>query len=235
MNLELLIPYFNYIISGFIVLTVLYITTYIKEKAKSNALKKKNQELVDRQANHQRELEELKKEHQLDVTRRKYQYESKREQYTAFFKHLDAYQAKGYLEAQEKFMPAIEEFNRNYQMAASKGNKNGETKAATVLSKKTQALMLEANKELTKLKGETNTIRMIASDAVLALLDELEKSYDVMFELSSGIMKDFAALVVAGDQDGLGKNQQKMEVLSQDTIKLKNALIKKMREEFNEI
>lgn len=73
-----------YVILAFGGLFVLYIKTYTTEKAKINALKKENKNLIE-------ETERIKKDFQLEVSKRKYQYESKKEQYVNFFRLLDQF------------------------------------------------------------------------------------------------------------------------------------------------
>jgi len=69
-DLKFLEPYLIYIVLGFIGLLALYIRSFVQESAKISALKRKNKELVE-------ETESIKKNHQLDIEKRKYQYERK--------------------------------------------------------------------------------------------------------------------------------------------------------------
>lgn len=50
------------------------------------------------------------------------------------------------------------------------------------MSKKIQRLTFEANESLIKIKQETNTIRLIASDRIIQKLDLLELAYDKNME-----------------------------------------------------
>lgn len=70
-----------------------------------------------------RELENLKKEHQLDISKRKYQYESKKETYFKFFQLIDQFTRENNVKNQENLIPILDEFNRNYLYAASQNNK----------------------------------------------------------------------------------------------------------------
>lgn len=231
-NFDALIPYLDKIIYGFAGLTILYITAYIKERAKSSALKKRNVELEQLKANHQKELESIKKDYQLDIEKRKHQYESKKEQYIQFFKLLDTFAANSHIGMQEKMIPINESFYRDFLNAK---NQKAQNKAATVFSKKIQSLMMEGNKELTQIKQETNTIRLIANDEILSLLDLLEKTYDNLFEVSTKMMKDLPNQLVSNNQAGMTKNQEILGELGGQAQKIKELLIKKMREDLNEI
>lgn len=93
MKFDFLIPYIHLLVYFLIGLFVLYIKTLIIEKAKRRILIKKNRILTEESENiksrHNKEIEIIKKEHQLDLEKRKYQYDSKQKEYIAFFKFLD--------------------------------------------------------------------------------------------------------------------------------------------------
>mgnify|MGYP006439470243 CR=1 FL=1 len=226
--IEFLKPYVLYLFIGFIGLLILYVRTFIQESAKINALKRRNKELVE-------ETESIKKEHQLDISKRRYQYESKKEQYLGFFKLLDKFTNEATLKNQSELMPILDEFNKNYLNAATQGNKKKENLAVTVMSKKIQKLTFDSYAELTKLKQETNTIRLIASDAILEKLDLLELSYDKLMEQSDKMMSDLPKLMMTGKQEKIKIQQEELEINGRVTQSIKNEIIKLMRKELNEI
>lgn len=239
MKFDFLIPYIHILVYFIAGLLILYIRTLIVEKAKIRALRKKNRILTEEseeiKSKYNKEIEGIKKEHQLDIEKRKYQYESKKEQYISFFRKLDEFSASSTAEMQEKMMPILDEFNRNYLNAANRNNKKGETNATTVLSKKTQKLMFEANTELTRIKQETNTIRIIASDSILKTLDLLELAYDRSLDESSVMIKNLQIRMMTNDQEGMAEDQRKMQAIANVILKYKSDLINQMRVELNEI
>lgn len=239
MKFDFLIPYIQYIVYVLIGLILLYLRTLVKERAKIRVLRKKNKLLTEEteeiKSKYNKEIEIIKKEHLLDIEKRKYQYESKKEQYINFFKLLDNFNTDSNVIAQEKMIPIIEEFNRNYLNAANRNNKRGETNATTVMSKKVQKLMFESNKELSRIKQETNTIRIIASDSILKTLNLLELAYDRSFEESSKMMKDLQIQMMTNDQEGMKRSQREMQEIANVILKFKNDLIQQMRIELNEI
>ena len=230
MNIDLnfIDPYLDYIALSLLGLLMIFVKTYTQERAKRQALAATNKKLVE-------ETESIKKEYELEIARRKYQYESKKEQYINFFKLIDKFTNEATLKSQEQMIPILDEFNRNYMAASSKGNKKGENNAVTVMSKKIQKLTLESYAELTKLKQETNTIRLIASDSILEKLDLLEKSYDTLMAVSEKMMSELAGLVMHGDESKMNVHQRTLEFAGQDTMNIKNDIIKLMRKELNEI
>jgi len=227
-DFEFLKPYITYLVFAIIGLIGLYIKTYFQERAKRKALIQTNKRLME-------ETETIKKEHQLDISKRRYQYESKKEQYLGFFKLLDKFTNEATLKNQSEMMPILDEFNKNYLNAATQGNKKKENLAVTVMSKKIQRLTSDSYAELTKLKQETNTIRIIASDEILQKLDLLELSYDKLMAQSDKMMSDLPKLMMVGNQSKINQQQKELELSGKVTQSIKDDIIKLMRKELNVI
>lgn len=228
MYFEFLKPYVTYLVLAIIGLLGLYIKTYFQERAKRKALIHTNKRLIE-------ESESIKKEHQLDISKRRYQYESKKEQYLDFFKLLDKFTNEATLKSQSEMIPILDEFNKNYMNAVAQGNKKKENLAITVMSKKTQKLTFDSYAELTKLKQETNTVRIIASDEILKKLDLLELSYDNLMKQSDKMMSDLPKLMMVGNQTEINQQQKKLEIKGKVTQSIKDDIIKLMRKELNVI
>lgn len=227
-NFKFLEPYLLYIVLGFVSLLILYIRSFIQESGKIAALKRRNKELVE-------ETELIKKNHQLDIEKRKYQYESKREQYMDFFKMIDSFTREVNKSTQEKLFPILDEFNKNYLNAANQNNKRNETKAVTVMSKKLQNLLFKNSEDLIKVKQETNTIKLIASDEILDKLNIMELAYDKSMEKSHKMMTDLPRQMLINDQEGMKRNQKEIEITGLVIQGIKEDIIKLMRKELNEI
>lgn len=239
MNIEVLEPYAIYLAISLVGVIGLYFRTYLKEKAKISALKSENKILVEQsesiKAKYNKEIEEIKEFHQLDIEKRKYQYESKKEQYLNFFRLLDSFTRDANKITQEKLLPILDEFSKNYLNAANNNNKIDETKAVTVMSKKIQKLMFDANEDLIKIKQETNTIRLIASDNIIKKLNLLELAYDKNMEKANKMMSDLPKLMLLNDQNKMNDNQKEIEKSGMVIQSIKNEIIELMREELNEI
>ena len=230
MNIDLsfLEPYLNYIIFAFLGLFILYVRTYTTEKAKIGALKSENKKLTE-------ETERIKKDFQLEISKRKYQYESKKEQYILFFKLLDQFTNEANKSTQAKLLPILDEFNRNFLNASSRNDKKGETNATTVMSKKMQKLAFEANESLIKIKQETNTIRLIASDNIIQKLNLLELAYDKNMEQATKLMNALPRQVMCNDQKGMQNSQKEIEISALVITKIKDEIIELMRKELDEM
>lgn len=239
MSLEVIEPYAIYLAISLIGVIGLFFRTWVKEKAKIKVLKSENEKLVEQsesiKAKFNREIEEIKKNHQLDIEKRKHQYESKKEQYLNFFRLLDSFTRDANKTTQVKLLPILEEFNKNYLNAASINNKKNETKAVTVMSKKIQKLMFDANEDLVRIKQETNTIRLIASNAIIEKLNLLELAYDKNMEKANKMMSDLPKLMLLNDQNKMNENQKEIEISGLVIQNIKDEIIELMRVELDEI
>lgn len=227
-DLKFLEPYLIYIIFAFLGLLILYIKTYTTEKAKMEVLKSENKKLIE-------ETERIKKDFQLEISKRRYQYESKKEQYILFFKLLDQFTNEANKSTQEKLLPILDEFNRNFLNSSSRNDKKGENNATSVMSKKIQRLTFEANESLIKIKQETNTIRLIASDRIIQKLDLLELAYDKNMEQAIKMMNDLPKQMMSNDQYGMKKSQREIEISALVIKEIKDEIIELMRKELDEI
>lgn len=227
-DLKFLEPYLIYMIFAFLGLLILYIKTYTTEKAKMEVLKSENKKLIE-------ETERIKKDFQLEISKRRYQYESKKEQYILFFKLLDQFTNEANKSTQEKLLPILDELNRNFLNSSSRNDKKGENNATSVMSKKIQRLTFEANESLIKIKQETNTIRLIASDRIIQKLDLLELAYDKNMEQAIKMMNDLPKQMMSNDQYGMKKSQREIEISALVIKEIKDEIIELMRKELDEI
>ncbi len=234
-NYQLITGILLFILSLFIIA----IKSYFTERGKLKAQISENKKLVEQSESiksiFNKELEELKKEHQLNISKRKYQYESKKEQYLKFFRLLDEFATESNTKTQEKFIPILDEFNRNYLSATSANNKKNETNAITVFQKKIQQLIFDANKDLIRIKQETNTIRLIASNEILHKLDLLTLAYDESLEASNLMMKNLLPLMLDKNQDKMKANNRELEISGMVIKNIKDEIIDLMRSELDEI
>ena len=109
-----------------------FLTAYLKERVKNKA------QIADIKRLEQ-EKQLVIKEHQLDLEKRKYKYESKREQFVKYFNLIDDMTTKSYTEIQTKFLPMISSYNEEY--LGANGDNDKETSAITKFSSGIQELM----------------------------------------------------------------------------------------------
>lgn len=200
--------------------------SYINERAKNAALKKDLKGLTE-------EKEKIISEHQLVIAKRKYQYEDKRKQYFKYFELLDEINGEGNQVLFDSFGPMINQFFEDFLKADN--NKELQYKATSILSSQVNDLMLKANEHSMRLKKETSSLRLIASDAVLKTLNELERSYDISIDHGSDLLKGMADNVVNGRSEILEKQQQESARIAEKMNVLKDRLMEEVRMELNEI
>ena len=226
MNAPNQISYISLMVIIIIGLLFLYLKTYVSQKAKNKALRNENLILTQ-------QIENIKKIHELDIAKRKYQYESKKEQYLKFFQLIDAFTGKQNLTCINKMTPIITEFYAGFLTAI--GDESEQNKVSTVYMEKIQNLINENNTELMKIKQETNTIRLIASQEVIGLLDLMERTYENMFDVSGQIINMMPNNIMTNNQIALQKHAEILAEISQLALNIKEDLIQQMRNDLNKI
>ncbi|AOW17378.1 hypothetical protein LPB03_07845 [Polaribacter vadi] len=227
-DLKFLEPYLIYIVFGFISLLILYIRSFVQESAKISALKKRNKELVE-------ETESIKKEHQLDISKRKYQYESKKDQYLKFYRLIDSFTSEANISMQEKLIPILDTFYSNFLNASTSNIVGAENKAITEMSSQMQKISFDSVAELSKLRQETNTIKVIASKEILQKLRLLELSYEKITDKSNEMMSALPELIIENNQDKINEYQKEIEFSVKVSNSINDDIIELMRKELNEI
>ncbi|MEG1141445.1 MAG: hypothetical protein RSE41_03175 [Clostridia bacterium] len=214
----------------------IFFKSYLNEKGKLKAVKSENAKLINQteeiKAKYSRELEELKKEHQLDITKRKYQYETKKEAYTKFFSILDEFSYENNIKGQENMQPILEEFNRNYINAKTESQQN---KAVVVMSKKIQSLTFESLKEVTRVKNENKLIKLIASDEIIHKLNSLDRALDNSSDVANSAIKNLPTLMVTNNQAQIEKDKNDIETWGGIVKDINDEIMQLMRKELNEI
>ena len=88
-----------------------YVAAYLKKKAQNRALLEDVRRLEEEKRSVEKkfvvEVEQVKKEHNLEIEHRKYQYEDKRKVYSDFCNDLDKYQSQGQVIFKERMMPMM--------------------------------------------------------------------------------------------------------------------------------
>lgn len=203
-----------------------FVTSYIQERVKNKAY------LADiKRLEGEKEL--VRKEHQLDIEKRKYKYESKREQFVKYFNLIDDFTAKSNKEIQARFLPMITAYNQEY--LSGYGNKKKETDAITKFSSGVQTLMFDANENLIRLRSETNAIKIIAGKRTLELINEMDNLYDKSFDLSSQMIKELSVAVTTQDFSGVKRLEDELKVFTEKILGTKSLMIEQIRIELDEI
>jgi len=214
---------------------VLYLTAYVKVKGKNKALIEDVEKLEDEKqkiiAKYRAETEEIKKQHTLDIEKRKFQYEDKRKQFSKYFSLLDEFHGKRNSVFLERVQPIITEFLSGYLV----DDEQVKNEAIVKYNKDVQALVFELNEEHLKLKSEQNSIRLIASPDVDKLLDKLEIAVKTATDLSTEMLRFMSTPEFLADQSLILPYQEKLAVSGNEVQVAHNNLKEQMKIELNEI
>lgn len=202
------------------------LATYFKSRIKNIALLADVKRLEN-------EKQSVIKEHQLDLEKRKYRYESKREQYSNFFRLLDKFTKEGNSQIKTRFLPIMDQYNREFSGANSDAEK--ESQAVSKFSDSLMHILTDATEELMKIRFETNSIRLIAGDEIFNQINKLEKLYDKSSELSSRMVGELTNTVMIGNFEKLNQIEEDLRKIGSDIEKTKADLIEQMRLELDQI
>jgi hypothetical protein len=223
------------IISFFIGMAVIYFTAYTKAKGKNKALKEDVEKLEDDKqriaAKYRAETESLKKQHSLDIEKRKYQYDEKRNQFSKYFTFLDTFHNKCNSVYGERFMPVMSEFMGAYL------NEDEEIKhqATVKYNEEVQKIFWDLNEEYLRVKTETNTIRLISSPEIDNFLNQLEALIKLATDQSTEILTFMSKPEFWADPTLMFPYQAKSEITGKQILECRDQIRKQMKLELNEI
>ena len=150
-----------------------------------------------------------------------------------YFTLLDEQSQVGNLEAQQEFLPVLTKFNTDY--LCNVGDTEKELKAASEFSNSIQAIMMKSQERYFKFKNETNSLKLIAGDSVLTLLDEMDRLSQLSFDVSAQMMKDLAKQIIEKDMTSMNEQKNLLENLAAQTLEIKEKLVAEIRRELSEI
>ncbi len=203
-----------------------YLIAYFKEKGKNKALLSDIKRLTE-------EKERIISDFKLDLEKRKYQYESKKEQYFKYFNLIDEFGKSGNDDFYDNFFPIVERFNENYLSAD--GDKEKELEALNNFSASLNPMISKSNENLVRLRAETKSIRLIASKKVRDFLGQLDELYDISFEKSSLMLREMGNNMISDNQEIIDEQNKELHVLGQKIKTIHDELVEEIRKELDEI
>ncbi|GEJ44025.1 hypothetical protein [Chryseobacterium sp. ON_d1] len=222
----------NVVIMALITLT----SALIIEKMKRRNALKDNKRLVEEteniKANFGVRLEELKREHELDISKRKYQYESKKAAYVNFFQKLDQLNSEIGLRSAVKMQEMTQKFTESCLNATTEEEYN---KGILEYQLSTQSILSESHKDINKLKHETSEIKLHATDQIIEELNKYELAYERIMNESNLLIQRMPSIINSGDSNLMTLNQQNLIREAAAAEKIKQQLIKNMRQDLKEI
>lgn len=238
-TMEVIINILSFIAGMFL----LYLTAYTQAKSKNKALLEDIKNLEDEKqkviAKYRAETEDIKKQHSLDIEKRKFQYEAKLVQFTKYFKLLDEFNGKCNSVFIKKFQDAMTEFYTPHlaDIEAKEENENLEllNRGNAKFIQDIQSVFFELSEEQLKINHEANSIRLISSHEVDLLLNDLELAVKLATAQTSELLKFMATQEFKDNQSLLAPFQEKQAKLGQSVTDGRNKLRAQMKAELNEI
>lgn len=227
---------FAYSIVSFVLgMLVLYLTAYSKAKGKNKALLEDNKRLEDDKqqiiAKHRNETEELKKQHSLDIEKRKYQYEEKRNQFSKYFRLLDEFNQRSNQTFVEEFHPIMNDFFN----AIIESDDDVYQAELIKFNEKNQVLVQKLYEESLKVSNETNSIRLISSKEIDRLLDGMELAIKQVTDESTEMMNFMMSPEFLHDQSLMTPLVERSKLSGEKVKSYRDALIVQMKKELDEI
>ena len=183
---------------------------------------------------HERELEALKHTYNLDLEKRKKMYEMKAAQFEKYFRMIDDFGKRQQVDIAKRMQPIFNKFMEDSLKASDLGDKKAETTAITTFSSQISDITNEGMDQYLSLKSETNSLKLIASDELALLFDELQASYDSAFNATQEFMSKFVELAMANNQEEIQRCQETMakqgNIIKENAEKLMNQMRKELKE-----
>ncbi|MGF1851123.1 hypothetical protein L4C44_04425 [Vibrio satsumensis] len=213
----------------------LYFTAYTKAKGVNKALKEdiESLETLKQQivAKHTNELESIKKQHQLDIEKRKFKYEDKRAQFSKYFRLIDEFNSK----CNSVFVERFPQMNQRLLAGQISGCQDTANKSLLDFNHEIMLLFNELNEEQIKVNTESNSIRLIASPEVDALLDSFSEKIKQSYEDSVAMLKFMGTPEFILDKSLVKPLQEQLVSSGAQVLRAREALKQQMKFELDEI
>lgn len=178
---------------------------------------------------HERRLQEAKHDRNLDLERRKKVFEMKVTQYESFMERLDKFAKRNQVDMPKRMQPIFDDFMREYLVATDKGDKELERESIASLGSATSSLMQESLEDYLSLKGESNRLKLTASDEMLKSFESLEDTMEESFNKCNDFMGDFVQLSMSNDPEATAERQRELEELGHTVQQKSKELFTAMR------
>jgi len=155
-----------YAIIGYILGVIsLYLTAYIKEKAKLNASQKEIEKI---RKEHSLEIEKIKKEHSLEIEKRKIKYDSKKTQYFKFMEEFDKFNGCFFDVLREDFSQMM----LSYFEACTKNNLRKQSQLTVDFNKKAFDAITKIQIQESKLFSQFNGLKLSTTNDIILILND---------------------------------------------------------------
>ncbi|WP_154224772.1 hypothetical protein [Marinicella rhabdoformis] len=185
--------------------------------------------------NTQHHKEQLKKlQHKLDLklSRKTSNYQSKLAQYERYLEKIDEFGKNNQTNLMATFQPVVSTYFTAMAVAKTQHDKK---QALSEFTSAVFAIKDQASRDYIKLRAETKSIRLVASEAMLNALDDLEISVKESMDTASSFLQSMPQLFLSGDQQKIYSEQKQFESQCKLIQEKSTLLEKRMREDLQEI
>lgn len=182
---------------------------------------------------HDKELKKLQHSLNLDLEQRKVAYALKVTQYENYVNMIDDFGKKYQTELMAKMLPILNDFMLGIQRSVSDQGKINNLTSEYV--QKSLLLNNEINQEYLKIKSQTNSLKLIASENLLKVFKQLEKQIEYSMRISNKFISEAGNYILHNKMDEIEKFQNEINSLSTSIQEQSELLNELMRGELKNI
>lgn len=198
-------------------LTMGYLMSYFKEKAKNKALLEDNSKLIA-------ENEEIKQKYAVDLQKRKYKYEQKQKLYFEFMNKLDKFNAM----SMSLIFDNLGSLMMKYYHAKTKEETN---KFTIQFNEEARNIDTEMKKQLSELFSQINELKLTTSDESILLINEL---HDKLMQVNNKFLSISDKILSYLQNPNSNTNLKTYDLsIAKKIMDIKNQLIKNFKDELD--
>ncbi len=184
---------------------------------------------------HERELQQFQHSFNLDLERRRAVFALKVSSYERYVRLLDDFGKKYQTQLGERMAPMFSQYLSEVLAVGENQDKKRAQDAAATFSNNIILLMNQAAEEYIKIQAESKTLKLTASAALLASLEELENCVANSMKTAQEFMGQFAKLLISNDQQEIQRHQKILSDQGRDIQRMSRALELQMRTDLDAI
>lgn len=162
-------------------------------------------------------------------------FDLKATQYSQYVTDLGAFGKKNQVEMPARMQPIFERYFSEYMTATEAGDKQRERAALEYLNSQTLSLMNKGLQDVTKLKYESNKLKLIATDEMLETFEKIESLNQEMFDITNKYMNAFTDIIMKQQAEKTELFQSTASRLGNEQQMYSKRLLQQMRQEINDI
>ncbi len=184
---------------------------------------------------HERNLEILKNNLSLEKEKEKIIFEKRIEMYYHYYTLFENFSKKNVFDQTNNFLPIQDKFIKNISQAQLNNSTGEILELVKNFFGEISNLMSNIKDDYNRLNSETNKLRLISSDRIIELLNNLEITHIKLFELSNKIISIYPELFFREDNQSFTELKNQMKDLSIEVNNDAKKLLSKMRAELLEL